>query len=296
MLAILFAAPHAFAQDDMTDLIARRHKVAGDDAMNALNYEQALKQYDAAAAIEPHPVLLYNRARAFQALSRMPEALEYFQAFAREAPPSLLARVRGLDDVIDRLRGQVGEFAIVCNVRGATVLVRGVKIGAAPLKPRTFNAGPAIVSVLADGYKTEDRSIVIAPRTSQTVRFDLVSVDERGFLTVRSSVPGAIVHVDGRPVGATPTDASLDPGTHTVHIEHPDYQPLETTVEIQPREHRAIDLALEKRAGILSQWWFWTAAGTVVVGAVVLGVVLSTERSPSAGTIAPGTISAPLTF
>ena len=42
---------------------------------------------------------------------------------------------------------------------------------------------------------------------------------------ISSSVAGAIVHVDGRPVGATPTDASVDPGTHTVQIDHPDYQP-----------------------------------------------------------------------
>jgi hypothetical protein len=296
VFAILLAAPRAFAQDDMTDAIARQHKVAGDNAMNALNYEGALKEYDAAAALEPHPLLLYNRARAFQALGRMPEALEYFQAFAREAPPTLLARVRGLDDVIDRLRGQVGELEIVCNISGATVLVRAVKVGTAPLKPRAFTAGPATISVLADGYRAEDRNIVIAPRTRQTVRIDLVPADERGLLKVRSSVDGATVIIDGKPVGASPTETALQPGPHTVQIEHPDYKPLETRVELQPREKRSIDLTLEKRPGIFSQWWFWTAAGAVVVGGVVLGVALATERSPSAGTIPPGTISAPLTF
>ena len=34
---------------------------------------------------------------------------------------------------------------------------------------------------------------------------------------------------------------------------------------------------------IYQRWWFWTGAGAVVVGAVVVGVVLATRKSPDCG-------------
>ena len=45
-------------------------------------------------------------------------------------------------------------------------------------------------------------------------------------------------------------------------------EPLSVSAPVAPA-------ARAEKRGVLSRWWFWTGVGAAVVGAVVLGVVLS---------------------
>lgn len=292
----LASAPRlALAQEALTDPLAREFKQAGDEAMKSLRYEDALSAYERATAIEPHPTLLFNRARALQALQRYPEALEHFEAFRAEASPELFAKAGKLDELIERLRQQVSSLQILCNVRGATVLIRGQAAGVTPLEgSRRVNAGAATVDVYAEGYLPYQTKLVLEGARETTLEVRLVARQNQGRLRVRAGIAGSLVYVDGVRLGSAPAETSLARGRHRVRVEHPDYRSAETTVELRSGESRTIDVALEKRPGLTSKWWFWTGAAALAVAGAGVAVALLTERSPSRGDIAPGVVSGPL--
>jgi hypothetical protein len=238
---------------------------------------------------------LFNRARALQALHRYPEALEHFEAFRRDAPPELVARAGEIDALIERLRAQVSTLDLVCNVKGATVLVRGTKVGVTPLvAPVRLNAGAATVTVTADGYRPVERAIELPGGGVLRLEVPLEPRLAPGRLTVRSPVGGAEVFIDGARLGVVPAETALSEGGHQVRVEHAHYRSAETTIEIADGESKLIVLDLEKEPGILGKWWFWTGAGAVVAGGIGLTVILTTEQKPDRGDIDPGVVSAPL--
>ncbi len=292
---LVLAATAAWAEDGLSDPLARELKATGDAAMQSLRYEEALASYERATEIEAHPILLFNRARALQALQRYPEALEHFEAFRQEASPELLARAGELDALVTRLRQQVSTLEVVCNVKGATVLVRGKKVGTTPLENALrLNAGSASISVTVDGHYPYKRDITLPGAGSKRIEVQLVAKKTEGRLTVRSPVAGALVYVDDEQLGTVPAEAALESGRHRIRVEHPGHRHAETTVEITKGDAKQIDIALEKNPGLLKKWWFWTGAGVVLAGGVGVTIALTTERKADSGDIPPGTISAPL--
>lgn len=286
----------ARADDQLHDPLARELKAAGDQAMGSLRYDEALTDYERATAIESHPILLFNRARALQALHRYAEALEHFEEFRRQASPELLARAGELDQLIERLRQQVSTLTVVCNVAGATVLVRGVKVGTTPLSgPLRLNAGTAAVSLVADGQKPYEHEVVLPGGGAERLEVRLEARKAPGRVVVRSPIAGALVYIDGNALGVVPAEAALPAGRHRVRLEHPDYRRVETTLEIVDGERKVMNLELERRPGLLQKWWFWTGCAVIVAGGAAVVVAVTTERSPDRGDIAPGVVSAPLT-
>jgi tetratricopeptide (TPR) repeat protein len=295
---IAFAVPgraRAETQEGLRDPLAREFKVAGDAAMQSLRYLDALAAYERATEIEPHPSLLFNRGRALQALQRYPEALDHFEAFRAQAPSELLAKAGKLDELILRLRQQVSTLQILCNVKGATVLVRGHSVGVTPFGgPRRLNSGAATVTAQAEGYLPYERKIVLRGGEEESLEIRLVPRQSQGRITVRSAVTGAIVYVDGTRLGATPAESALASGRHSVRVQHPDYQSAETTFELHRGESKVLDIPLEQRPGLFKKWWFWTGAGVIAAAGVGLTVALLTERKSHRGDIPPELVSAPL--
>ncbi|MGH7271059.1 MAG: hypothetical protein ACREJ3_11565, partial [Polyangiaceae bacterium] len=78
----------------------------GNEAMAAFKPGEALDAYKQAYDLSRDPALLYNMARALEALEDYPAALARYEDFARQAPPELRARVPKLGEVIASLRGR----------------------------------------------------------------------------------------------------------------------------------------------------------------------------------------------
>ena len=71
-----------------------------------------------------------------------------------------------------------------------------------------------------------------------------------GFVSVVSQPPGAVISVDGRPVGAmgdgvTPFLLFLEPGPHTVRLARTGYESVERNIKIAAGAIRALDVVLE---------------------------------------------------
>lgn len=265
-------------------------KKDADTLMRKLQYEDALANYDESYRLDPKPALLYNRGRAQQALNRMPDALDSYETFKREAPDHLRRRVPKLDELIDEVRAQVSSIQIDCNVPGAEVVLGDRVLGKAPMaEPIRVNAGDATLEVRADKHKTITEQINLTAGEVFTKRYELEQLF--GTLLVRS-VLGATVIVDGKTIGTAPTKAELSPGQHTVDVEFDGYLPASLTVVVEAGVTKPLEMPLEEEPGLHEQWWLWTSVGAVVVAVVVIAAVSQTEKAPDEGTIPPGQVAA----
>ncbi len=269
-------------------------KKKGDAAMLALRYEDALEAYAASYALEPNPALHYNRGRALEALGRHAEALDAYEAFERDAPPALRAKVPQLAEHVESLRKRVSTLTLRVTPDGARVVLRNVVLGNAPFKePFRVNAGPATLEVTAEGHAPWRKEIELPGGSALVIDVDLVPKKTGGTLIVRSDPP-ANVSIDGAALGTTPVEADLAAGSHTVTLSRNGYASRTSTVVIAAGARKELSLSLESEPGLTSKWWFWTGIGVVVVGATAVTVGLLTTREPGRGDIDPGRISAPL--
>jgi tetratricopeptide (TPR) repeat protein len=109
-------------------------------------------------------------------------------------------------------------------------------------------------------------------------------------VTLRAKVAGAIVRLDGQPVGATPLaePLELNPGRRRLEVVREGHATWTRELDViggagaLTLDVDLVELAPitwpSRRKPIYKQWWLWTAVGVVVAGAVV-GGVLGTRSS-----------------
>ena len=290
-LSVAAAAPPKAAPVDDE---ATRLKKQGDQAMLDLRYEDALRAYDASYALRPNPALHYNRGRACEALGRWSAALDAYEAFERDAPEELRAKVPGLPEHVRDVRKRVTTLTLDVATPGARVVLRDVVLGEAPFaQPLRVNAGKAKLEVSAEGYVTAVKELDLPGGEPFTVKLELQKKVSGGTLVVRCE-PSATVTIDGKVVGSSPVETQVSVGSHALTLSRDGYASRSATVTVADGDRKETTLTLEAVAGITSKWWFWTGVGVVAVGGAVVTYSLLSTRDAGRGDIAPGRVSAPL--
>ena len=272
-------------------------KRRGDDALVNGRHAEALAAYKESYGARPDAAVLYNIGRAHQALGDYPAALEALESFESTAPADVRARVPGLPTLLAAVRKRASMIAVSSDVAGAEVKLDERVLGTTPLAaPVRVNAGTAVLVVAKDGYFPFSRAVTLPPGGVLAFDVALVSKQTKAIVTVRSSIAGAKVTLDGKPEGTVPTDVVVSPGSHDVQLDLDGYRSSRSAVALAAGERKTLDLTLEQNAPLTKKWWFWTGIGVVAVGATITVVALTTERSPSNGNVDPGRISAGLRF
>ena len=270
-------------------------KSRGDTAMLGLRYQEALDAYREAYSLTQDPALLYNQARAQQALGDFAAALELLERFDAEAKPAVKARLHRLQELLQELRGRVTQLSVRCNVEGARVILGDKVIGTTPLPAVIKTAsGRTTLQVLDDVHRPYKKEIDLPGGGSFSLDIVLLRKDMTGIVVIESNVRGAHVSVDAKVVGDAPAEIVVPSGEHKIFVEAPGYEPARTSVVVHAGERRSVQVPLKKEASIFARWWFWTGVGVVVAGGVATYVVLTTPRDPDRGTISPGQVAAPL--
>lgn len=160
LLVVVFAALPATAEELPEDPAAL--KAEGDDLFDRGRYADAFDLYKRAYAKTSDPALLYNQARALESMGEYPEALEKLEAFSREAPPDVRAKVPKLEELTAELRARTATINVRTNAPAARLYVRGKDLGSID-RDRTVlaRAGEAAIRVEADGYEPFARDIVL---------------------------------------------------------------------------------------------------------------------------------------
>ncbi len=264
-------------------------RMQGNAAMDSGRPADALWAYDLAFQLSKDPALFYNRGRALQALTRYPEALQSLERFGREAPDELKRRVPGLDQLLTELAERVATLRISTAVASARVRINDRVIGTTPLVgDLKVNAGPTLVEAEAEGYLPYSKRLNLPGAAITTLKIPLVVKERRGLLRIRATEPRAVVRVDGVSHGITPVDVLSPSGMHTVMVTKEGYLDISSSTFVAPGQTKDLVFSLQAEPGLVSKWWFWTAAGTAIVGAVATILLLNTERSPDSGSIPPG--------
>ena len=291
-IALHLVSTNAAAQAPAGDLAAQSaaRKKAGDQAMEAFRYTDALGAYSDTFAITHDPALLYNMGRALQALNRHPEALEKLKAFRAGASAELRAKVPRLDALIEEEEKRVATVTLKTNAPGARVLVRGTVVGRTPLEgPLKLDAGPAEIELEADGYFGAKRSVDLPGGGELSLEMELSSKATSGLLSVTASAPSAVVFVDDKRIGVAPIELNVSEGSHRVVVKHPDFRTFETAVAVPLGGNKSVDAALQTPP-FVARPWFWGTVGGVLLAGAAAGITVAAlrERSADTGTIAPG--------
>jgi hypothetical protein len=271
-------------------------KAKGDSLFRARSYLDAVAAYEQAYQASPDPRVLYNEARALQALGRNVEALAALTRFATEAPPDLKAKVSGLDTLFADLRSHVSEVVVRANEPGAKVVFREQVLGVTPLPgPVLVEAGLGSLRLAKDGYFPFERQVSLRGGGNASFDVTLGSIQRQARLVVKSRVLGALISIDGRRQAQAPSEAMLLPGTHRIVAHHDGYADASAQIIVDAGQNRAIDLEPIEQHPLLQQWWFWTGVGVVLAAGTTAAVIIARDhRKASDGDFSPSAISAPL--
>jgi hypothetical protein len=135
----------------------------------------------------------------------------------------------------------------------ARILVDGEVVGLTPMQPllvavgrHTFRAerpGEAAEEVV-DLVARAERDLALAPAAPKGAPIEL---------TVETSPTGAVINLDGNPLGLAPTTAKVLPGTHELSAELGGFPTQRATVELKESEPRTVTLRFEPEATVAGE-------------------------------------------
>lgn len=220
---LLPAAAHAQAAkvteaDESRKEEARSHFDLGVSHFDREEWQAALVEFLQSRALYPTKGNTKNAAICLRKVGRFDEALDLFEALAREFP-DLSPTDRALaEHEIQELQASVGTLDVRDAPAGAMVTIDAVSRGRTPLAtPLRLSAGTHVVRVTLEGTLPFEARLDLAGRQAAVLRAVLVPLTRAGRLRVTEREGERLeVVVDGAVAGTTPWEGALAPGAHTV--------------------------------------------------------------------------------
>jgi len=100
------------------------------------------------------------------------------------------------------------------------------------------------------GFRTATVPVEVKARSEVTVRPDVQAL--MGELVVSTDEPGALIEVDGKPVGFTPTIAKVPIGAHRVRVGLRGFRTIERDVVVQQGDQSRIDVTLTQSEEVIA--------------------------------------------
>lgn len=302
--------------DDDAVVAARTAFVEGTTLVKQERWAEALVAFERAAARKPHAITTYNMAQCERAMGQYTRARRLLLTTLAQdaasgdaelpAPAKVEARalLGELEAILPRVTVTLRPEDAAVSVDGRPLepladaptgadptFVAGVLAPGpgAPLGVSRFrvdvNPGAHVFTVSRRGYQdvVVNRSLPPGAKTSLDLELDKLPAS----IHVTSTLKDGIVRVNGVDVGNPPVDVSRAAGRYTVTVTRRGFVTYEADVSVRPGERveLAATMREEKRA-LTQQWWFWTAAGVLVVGAAA-GTYALTRKDPEPTRPAP---------
>lgn len=154
---------------------------------------------------------------------------------------------RELVAIMELIRGQVVLRRIPQDAEVRRDLLDGELVRRGP-GPFSTLPGPLVLFVSAPGYQTERVALTAVP--DQTVISDVVltpAIPPTGTLVVRANITGALIRIDGKEAGFTPSVIRrLPTGDHQVEISEEGRVSYRTSIVIRNDEHSFVDGQLDR--------------------------------------------------
>jgi hypothetical protein len=180
---------------------------------------------------------------------------------------------------------------VVKGAEGASIFIDGIDRGPAPFKG-LIDVGPHTFEARLVGYDPAARREEVVYRQKVVLDLTLVRAVTTGHIRVES-LDGATIELDGKVVGNTFFEGTIDMGTHTLAARKDGFNEGKLEIYLAKGEtmSRRIPLTPEKK----NEWVFWTVGTVIVIAGVatVAGFVFAPkDQSPVIGTLDPGLVTA----
>lgn len=128
----------------------------------------------------------------------------------------------------------VGAAMIISNIPNTLVFVNGVKTGTAPVTLSSLPVGTHIIEGKAQGFQPGQSTVRITAGEQTVVKLELKQLEaEYGRISVRASVPGAVVYIDGGERGPAPQEVDkMTLGAHSIVVRAKGYLDFEGSCNV----------------------------------------------------------------
>jgi PEGA domain len=231
---------------------ARRRFDQGIVLYNANDLEGALAEFQRAARLTGHPLVLYNLALVQSQLGHSADVVATLERLnargGSELGPEQVARARALYQTES---ARVGTIVVTSSPANALVQLDGIDTVRTPTGPLRVTAGSHFVAVSAPGHEPKHLKVSVAGGASELLEVELLAIEDAlGELHVAGQLPGVEVLVDGILLGATPLHGSLvlKAGSHDVLFRRDGYAPVTRQLTLAPGGRASLSADLAPRA------------------------------------------------
>lgn len=257
---------------------ARRLGREGAELYRAGDYAEALRRFEEANRLVPHPNLEVNIGRCYEQLGQLDRALLHCKV-ALAAPGVPEPTRRAARECVDRVNARLARpvLRVTSHPPGATVRIDGRPVGVTPWEGEVSPGRRQIDLELAD-HAPASRTVDAVRGERHAVEVVLVPARVGGLLTVTSTPPGATVSLDDEPVGRTPLRSyQLDARNHLLEVALDGHAPQVSTISITDGSHLERHVTLVPigggpgESGDRALWPGWALVGAGVAAAGVAG-------------------------
>jgi PEGA domain len=256
------------------------------------DYASALAEFKAAYQAMPTWEVLYNIGLSERRLFRYGQAVKSLNRFLEEGGKKVPKDRR---ESVEKELEQISDLTALVTVKvdnGMKISVDGEVVGNSPLEPILIGPGRHTFKAEHEGMSSDEKTLEIVSRTKAEVNLvPLARSDSApGELVFESTPTGAIITVDGRLAGITPTKLQVAPGGHEVLADADNYATTRQEVVVAAGQSRKVVITLERPqeqgSGGEARRLRMPVAGLITMGAgagvLIGGVVLNTQATSQA--------------
>lgn len=296
----LLSSPLAFAQGAAAKKEAAAKKAEAADHYKkgvALfkegDFASALAEFRAAYQAVPGFEVLYNLGLTERRLFKYGQAVKTLNRYLEEGGKKVPAdRRESVETELSQIRALTSKINVKVEGAPAKVFVDGEELGNSPLAdPILLGPGKHTIRATRDGEPEAEETFELASGSTKDVNLVLKPKAASGpvEITIETDPRDAVLMLDGKLAGLSPTKVELTPGSHELIAELDGFQSTRTDVMVEPGKPRTVKLKLvaggaaaggggpRGRFPVVGVVLF--GAGVVAGGLAVLFAVQSTNAS-----------------
>jgi hypothetical protein len=255
------------------------------------DFASALAEFRAAYQAVPSWEVLYNLGLTERRLFKYGQAVRTLNQYLEEGGKKVPAdRRASVETELSQIRALTSKVTVKVEGAPATVLVDGEEVGKSPLaEPILLGPGKHVLKATREGEPDAEQTIELASGGATEVVLAVKPKAPQGpvEITVETDPKDAVLMLDGKLAGLSPTKLELAPGSHELIAELDGYQSARTDVVVEPGKPRTVKLKLVAggsssssgpgRFPVVGVILF--GAGVVAGGLAVLFAIQSTSAS-----------------
>ena len=279
VLCALLGAPPALAETPAAG--AKQAFERGLAAFDEGRYSEAASEFERSLALKETPAVWYNLALAYYRLARWDVALSALERHVALEPPRE-SEARQIREMSDELKAKLALLEISVRTPDTTVFLDGRE-----LKERRAHVMPGWheLEALRPGHRPVKKSATLEAGARLATELSPAEPLPARVL-VRTTPADAQILIDGAPLGIGEYRGELEPGEHRIEGKREDHALAFEVVRLSAGDEKEIALVLtEESAPIYETWWFWTAAGAVVLAGAAIAIGVAAQPGFDGGSI-----------